>query len=828
MLLETKLITFICLFIICLFFVEPVFAINQSSNSSEDISHQTNFTYINGTCQNTTLFNLTQQNETLIEINPCLNISCQEGFQCVQGKCILNLSYRNVDFNIIYGLSFNKWVNVIVNLYDESSFVFSSNLALNRELYTQRAGYFYKTEDEVLSTIPEGEFILRHTFGLANSFSGLITLEGLMYLQNNSKVFMISSNERVYQSLDQSVPFINANDIWTIQINTENLTGTHQTVCVIDSGVNDTHPDLNNKVIAQHCFCAYGGGCCPPNNSVEGNDAEDGTGHGTHVSGIIVADGYLKGVAPGASIVVVKVFDSLGNGYIDDTTAAVEWCYNNSKKYNISIITMSLGASLYDDYCDSNYNTLTKNIESAINTGIFVDAAAGNGANFTHISSPACISNVTSVGATYDANVGEQDWCKTWNQDHTQCIEYLCNDTITFADRIACFSNRNSITSLFAPGAIINSTSYTGGYEERSGTSMAAPHVAGVAALMKQANSSLTPFDIRSIMQRTGVSVYDPLSKLTFPRIDAYRSVMASIHDLVVSDAEIFDSNNKYNLFSFNVFNDLNETINNINWSVSLGDGNIINNTADISIGAYDDLWVFIEHTYDNVGDYTVNVTANSTTDSSNWQSLLVTIDKDFGISDIDVLCTDCLGTRVFGFNITNYYTPITANWSIKLGDGNELSSTETINLNQYEDIWVFVEHDYDEIGNYTINSTATSEELTRYSNNAFANITQVLSENLKLLNLGIFNSTGLYRIFNFTIQNNGTQNQSGIYWQFNISGETPVNSNEINLTVNEEVWTFIEYTYPSAGSYTITAKADPDDLIQEFNENDNEETLND
>ncbi|VVB75186.1 Subtilisin-like serine protease [Candidatus Tiddalikarchaeum anstoanum] len=578
--------------------------------------------------------------------------------------------------------------------------------------------------------------------------------------------------------------------------------------------MNSSIPSLVGKVIAQKCFCYGNSGeeCCP-NGDTEDDNAMDGTGHGTHVAGIVSANGTIKGVAPNSKIIVVRVIDSDGNVWSDDFAKGIEWCTLKKDDYNISIISTSLNANdeIYNNTCDSVEGEVTK-VNNAYNDGIFVSVSSGNNGSLNGIRRPACASGAMSVGATDKS------------------------------DLITSYSNRNSLLNIFAPGDSISSTRWSidtchygctclGEYMICSGTSMAAPHVAGVAALMKQANNSLTPFDIRSIMMRTGVSVYDPLSKLTFPRIDAYRSVMSSIHDVVVWDTDIFRSDSKYNLFSFTVFNNLNETMNNFNWNISFGDNESIINTQTINLDGFEDVWVFVEHEYDNIGDYTVNVSSNNSFDISNWQSLLVQVNKDFSISNLSILCDSCLGSRVFNFNITNYYTPINnISWTTTFGDSDSATSSENINLNQSESIFIYVEHEYNAIGNYTVNASATDRDLTRQSSNTIANITQVLSNNVKLFNLSIMNSTGnTYRVFSFLIENNNTNNQSNIYWQFNVSGQTLINSTKmINLTAIEKIFIIAEYEYPSAGSYTITAKTDPDNIIQEYNETDNEQTIND
>ncbi|MEW6295192.1 MAG: S8 family serine peptidase [Candidatus Diapherotrites archaeon] len=242
----------------------------------------------------------------------------------------------------------------------------------------------------------------------------------------------------------------------------------------------------------------------------------DDEGHGTHVSGIIASqNSTYKGVASGAKIVAAKVLDAQGKGFFSNVTSAIDWCIEHKSDFNIMAINMSLGdGGQYNNpsiQCDP-YAT-AQAISAAVAQGIFVAVASGNEAYTNGISYPACASDATSVGAVYDADVGRKNWAPT------------CTDNSTYADKIVCFTNRDEILDLLAPGCSITSLKLGGGTVAYCGTSMAAPHVAGVAALMKQNNPSLTPGQIRDIMKSTGKSINDSSTGLTFPRVDANAAV---------------------------------------------------------------------------------------------------------------------------------------------------------------------------------------------------------------------------------------------------------------------------------------------------------------
>jgi len=411
-----------------------------------------------------------------------------------------------IDPNIIDYLEVNDWTPVIIRLHGDSGISYTLDIKENKVIYNRRAEFFEEAERTVLSTLSDEDLKFKSKFSSSNGFSGYVSLAGLEKLMKNPQVREIVSDYiEVKAFLSESIPLINADKVWNVEIDGNNITGIGQTICVIDTGVNSSHPGLAGKILAEACFCdsgeENGTGCCPDGNYEQFGDgsALDDEGHGTHVAGIVAANGSLKGVAFNANIVAVKVLDYNGTAHKNsDITDAIEWCTSNAETYNISVISMNFGtASLFDSNCDATYGEWYNATIGAITQGIFVDAATGNNGNVTHIAAPACITNVTSVGAVYDANIGDDvSWYYYGN--------YICTDSTTYADKVTCFSNRNNMTDVFAPGSEINSTIINGSYGPMSGTSMAAPHVAGLAALMKQANNSLTPADIESIIIRTG------------------------------------------------------------------------------------------------------------------------------------------------------------------------------------------------------------------------------------------------------------------------------------------------------------------------------------
>ncbi len=238
-------------------------------------------------------------------------------------------------------------------------------------------------------------------------------------------------------------------------------------VAVIDTGVDLDHPDLNVLTTGVDCTgspikakCRIGG--------------DDDHYHGTHVAGTIGAidNGFgVVGVAPGARIWPVKVLNKKGWGYSSWIIAGIDWVTENADK--IEVANMSLGG---EGYNRAEYEA----IEGAVNKGVAFAVSAGNKADDAANYSPAAFNNVLTVSALADF-----DGLPGGNAVASEDSEYsFCRPDVD--DTLADFSNWGESVDIAAPGVCIQSTFplEKGGYGVLSGTSMAAPHVAGALALL--------------------------------------------------------------------------------------------------------------------------------------------------------------------------------------------------------------------------------------------------------------------------------------------------------------------------------------------------------
>jgi len=265
--------------------------------------------------------------------------------------------------------------------------------------------------------------------------------------------------------------------------------GTGVRVAVVDSGVDTDHPAISGAVVA--CL----------NTTGDPNACEDIDGHGTAASAIVA--GIVGGgsgtvtpdsVAPGASIIAIKVFPDSGAAiYSDDVAAALLLAVAQ----NADVINLSLGGgkSTQTD-CDGSGDPAVDviNMEAAA-AGITVVVSAGNERYKDGIGFPACASHAIAVGATYQRNEGRVQWLQT------------CTDRTTEPELVTCFSNVGPALDVVAPGAFVWTAALGGGFGYFHGTSAAAPVVAGAAALLKQQEPALTDVDVREALTSTALEL---------------------------------------------------------------------------------------------------------------------------------------------------------------------------------------------------------------------------------------------------------------------------------------------------------------------------------
>ena len=257
-------------------------------------------------------------------------------------------------------------------------------------------------------------------------------------------------------------------------------------IAILDTGIDLNHPDLN---LYKYAYCQPQGFfnyTCKENDA----DADDVNTHGTHVAGIAAAldnTSGVVGVAPGARLWAVKVLNDEGNGSLGQVLAGVDYVTANASA--IEVANMSLTGP-------GSAQSLDDAISSAVAAGVTFVLAAGNDRLDVSQVFPAGHPSAITVSALADFD-GAPGGTGSLSLNFGSCIENV-------DDSFGCFSNFGSGVDIMAPGVQIRSTVPGGGLGYKSGTSMAAPHVTGAAALYMAQNPGATPATVKAALLAAG------------------------------------------------------------------------------------------------------------------------------------------------------------------------------------------------------------------------------------------------------------------------------------------------------------------------------------
>lgn len=308
------------------------------------------------------------------------------------------------------------------------------------------------------------------------------------------------------------------------------LTGNGAVIGILDTGVDASHATFGGRVVEEACFStAYApfdiSSLCP-----NGQTSQTGAGaaapcaglcsHGTHVASIAAGQengDKGPGVAPGAGIIAVQVFSHFTSenycgvgkapcvlAYDSDAIAGLEYVESLTASYNVAAINLSLGGGKFTSACDSSpYKTIFDDLAAA---GVLAAVASGNDGYTNGINSPGCVSTALSVGSVGD----------TVNVPNNVSTDVVSN-----------WSNSASFLDILAPGSLIRAAVPGGGYAIKQGTSMATPHVAGAAALIKANSPAVTVAAMKSLLISEAATIVDYRNGLSFPRLDLGKLTVA-------------------------------------------------------------------------------------------------------------------------------------------------------------------------------------------------------------------------------------------------------------------------------------------------------------
>lgn len=419
-------------------------------------------------------------------------------------------------------------IPVIINLNISSDDVGTEihpNMLLQDRIVTQQSRILEKL-------LKNKKVNIRYIFQNIPSISCEMPASLLKSLSENPKVDSIEPIEKVELFTAQGIPLIGG-DVYRGL-----YTGQGVSIAIIDSGI-----DYNNYLVGAG---NYGGSDDKVKGGYDFADddfwPEDFDGHGTSCAGIAAGDydptpytdgeDFIGGVAHNSQLYALKVFGDDGSGGDDDyIKAAIDWCVTKKQEdSSLLVISMSLGKGEYSNSCDSEAISYINSVNVANNANITLVAASGNDGFTDSIAIPSCLSNVISVGAVYDDNIGSY-----WGAS--------CSDENTSADMVACYSNSSSILDVLAPSSYANTTGLSGaltwGFEWNfGGTSAACPYVAGTIAVIQEAakdltGNYLTPSEVKNLLVSNGDQIIDHRSganNRSKPRINIANALQTMMH----------------------------------------------------------------------------------------------------------------------------------------------------------------------------------------------------------------------------------------------------------------------------------------------------------
>ena len=374
----------------------------------------------------------------------------------------------------------------------------------------------------------------KNHFGKIKAIRATLPAQLIPILAKSPFIQYITPNRKTKGSLDIVDQTSNATMAWA-----SGFDGTGIGVAILDSGVAAKRDLMNSngtqsRIVYSESFVA-------------GQDASDPYGHGTHVAGIVGGNGAsstglnfkrtLKGIAPNANIINLRVLDANGAGNVSDVIAAIDRAIQLKDTYNIRVMNLSLGTPVYESY---TLDPLCQEVEAAWKAGIVVVVAAGNygrsstmGVNgYGTIASPGNDPYVITVGATktngtpyrFDDTVASYS-----SKGPTAFDHFVKPDLVAPGNNVVSLMAPNSVLAAQFPQTLVqnsylqlspapgNSTDYF----RLSGTSMATPVVAGAAALMLQKQPTLTPDQVKARLMKTATKIF-PLFSTNFDSLNHF------------------------------------------------------------------------------------------------------------------------------------------------------------------------------------------------------------------------------------------------------------------------------------------------------------------
>jgi len=350
------------------------------------------------------------------------------------------------------------------------------------------------TDDDIALLEDNVEFEHRFIFHHIPIISGwvpveripdLLDLQGVVFLTLNGPVELTMSGARAEHHVEPQV--------WDMGYD-----GTGVAVAIIDTGIDPDHVGIDDfdddPLTHDPKLVAFYDAINDPGTTDGSATPIDDHGHGSHCAGISTGTGAMSealaganpaGVAPGASLVGVKVLDGGGSGSFDQVMMGMEWTIDNQKEYNIRAASMSLGGAWVAELTQEEEERLTELANEMVAAGITLTIAAGNSGTYGTIGTPGAAKDVITVGAT----------------DHDRDLAIYSSKGPTHEGEI-----KPNVAAIGSNVWSVDNDHNVQGestYVSMSGTSMATPMVAGIVALMFEAMPDMNPMMARQILEET-------------------------------------------------------------------------------------------------------------------------------------------------------------------------------------------------------------------------------------------------------------------------------------------------------------------------------------
>lgn len=335
---------------------------------------------------------------------------------------------------------------------------------------------------------------LKYEYKFTMAVAAQLSCSSIERLSELPEVRYISYDRKAEICMDKTPGFIGIN-----HNNPYGLTGKGVNIAIIDTGVY-LHGDLCRPRKAIFLFRDY-------INSI--NEPYDDNGHGTHICGIIagsgaLSDGKYKGIATGSRLIMLKAFNSVGEGAFSDIIAAIEWVMENKEKYQIKILCLPFGGEAVVPY---SVDPLSKACETAWNNGIIVIAPSGNkGPLCDTITTPGICPSIITVGCCQQTDMSNRGW---------KVADFsgrgIKKDNIVKPDFVAPGVNITSLSTdrTYIPGST-SMASLNNPYCAASGTSVSCGVAAGCIALLLEKMPSISGKDLKGILKLSCHSLNEP------------------------------------------------------------------------------------------------------------------------------------------------------------------------------------------------------------------------------------------------------------------------------------------------------------------------------